>query len=125
MILGLHLRGYQFVVARILLQRNREKMSLPRAVVKEYLIHIYAWYVVVKYQGGQDYNKKRHWQQKHPEQPPERYAEQIVPRKHELARKLVAERMTKETSALQSSAITPNVTDVGSKNDVADGSIQK
>ena len=52
MILGLHLRGYQFVVARTLLQRNREKISLPRAVVKEYLIHIYAWNVVVKYQGG-------------------------------------------------------------------------
>ncbi len=37
----------------------------------------------------------------------------------------MAERIAKETSALQSSAITPNVTDVGSKKDVADGSIQK
>ncbi|CAB4015692.1 Hypothetical predicted protein, partial [Paramuricea clavata] len=69
---------------------------------------------------GRGYNKKRHWVQKHPEQPPESYAKQIVPEKHDLARKRLAEMIAKETSALQSSetnspsTFTPNLNEEGS-----------
>lgn len=58
--------------------------------------------------------------QKHPEQPPESYAKQIVPKKHELARKRLAEVIAKETGALQllktnsPSTFTPNVNEAGS-----------
>ena len=64
---------------------------------------------------GRDYNKRRHWVQKHPEQPPESYAKQIVPKNHELAGKRLAEIIANETSALQlletnsPSTFTPNV----------------
>jgi hypothetical protein len=89
-------------VERILLQRNREKMSLPRALIKKYLTCIYACNVAVKYQGGEITTKNdigcKNILNNH-----QSYAKQIVPKNHELARKHLAEMIAKETSAFQSS----------------------
>ena len=50
---------------------------------------------------GRDYNKKRHWTQKHSEKPKEDYAKYVVPKNHELARKLLKSNKKESESQLQ------------------------
>ncbi len=48
---------------------------------------------------GREFNKKRHWLQKHSDQPEKGYEKQIVPKDHEHARKLLTERAKEMSSA--------------------------
>ena len=50
---------------------------------------------------GRDYNKKGHWTQKHSEKPREDYAKYVVPKNHELARKLLKSNKKESESQLQ------------------------
>ena len=50
---------------------------------------------------GRDYNKKRHWTQKHSDKPKEDCAKYVVPKNHELARKLLKSNKKESESQLQ------------------------
>ena len=45
---------------------------------------------------GRDFNKKRHWIQKHSDQPAENYSCKIVPKNHELAQKFLQQKEKQE-----------------------------
>lgn len=56
---------------------------------------------------GRDFNKKRHWIQKHPDQPAGNYCSNIVPKDHELARKFLQRNKKEDDNSKSQKTVKP------------------
>ena len=60
---------------------------------------------------GRDFNKKRHWIQKHPDQPIENYSSKIVAKDHELAQKLLQKNEKQDGKSKSKKTTKPSISE--------------